>query len=71
MWGCIFAMPLYSVGFIIFRMIVPMPVYLTILLSPFVTGNILLLLYAFWLLRKANKDLKNPAELTHSKISKN
>lgn len=57
MWGCIFAMPVYSLALIIIRLFVYIPTYLMVFLSPFVLGNILMLLYAFWLVRKVNKDL--------------
>lgn len=73
MWGCIFALPVYSVVLIILRLIIPIPTYLMVLLSPFVLGNIAMVLYAFWLLRKVNRELENPSVSKPStfSISKN
>lgn len=58
-WGCIFALPMYSIGFLMLHWLVPMPTYLAIILSPFITGNLLVLTSGLWQLHKVNRELRN------------
>lgn len=71
MWGCIFALPMYSFGFLLLNWLVSLPTYLVIILSPFITGNLLVLLFALWNLHKVNRKLGNTLKRQDFQISKN
>lgn len=71
MWGCIFALPLYSFGFLLLNWLVPLPTYLVIILSPFITGNLLLLIGALWQLHKTNRSLHDSTNHQKFQITKN